>query len=117
MSVNSTIDIKNEFLRSKLGITGIFILLILCTVSIFSLISIPSETFQDWNNPEKWVSYPKTSVPSWVNLFSWEKIPEHKILAPVNITKEQDGIFLTGQQFRSIMNLMTFLVILCIISK
>ena len=100
MSVNSTIDIKNEFLRSKLGITGIFILLILCTVSIFSLISIPSETFQDWNNPEKWVSYPKTSVPSWVNLFSWEKIPEHKILAPVNITKEQDGIFLTGQQFR-----------------
>ena len=50
--------------------------------------------------PEKWVSYPKTSVPSWVNLFVAEKIPEHKIFEPENITLEQNGVFLTSQQFR-----------------
>ena len=98
--MNTSADIKNEFLRSKIGIAGIFILLILFAVSIFAMISIPSETFQNWNNPEKWVSYPKTSVPSWVNLFIWEKIPEHKILVPENITNQNDGIFLTSNQFR-----------------
>ena len=98
--MNTSADIKNEFLRSKIGIAGIFILLILFAVSIFAIISIPSETFQNWNNPEKWVSYPKTSVPSWVNLFIWEKIPEHKILVPENITNQNDEIFLTSNQFR-----------------
>ena len=98
--MNTSADIKNEFLRSKIGIAGIFILLILFAVSIFAIISIPSETFQNWNNPEKWVSYPKTSVPSWVNLFMLEKIPEHKILVPENITNQNDEIFLTSNQFR-----------------
>ena len=98
--MNTSADIKNEFHRSKIGIAGIFILLILFAVSIFAIISIPSETFQNWNNPEKWVSYPKTSVPSWVNLFMLEKIPEHKILVPENITSQNDEIFLTSNQFR-----------------
>ena len=100
MSLNSSVDIKNEFMRSKIGITGIFILLTLIVVSIFTMITIPSETFQDWNNPEKWVSNPKTSVPNWVNMFMFEKIPEHKILEPENITNRHNGIFVTSQQFR-----------------
>ena len=100
MSVSTSTDIKNEFLKSKIGIMGIFILLVLIATSVFALILIPSETFQNWNNPEKWISYPKTAIPSWVNIFVWEKIPEHKILEPENITSSQDGIFLTSQQFR-----------------
>ena len=100
MSVKTSTDIQKEFLKSTVGLTGIFILLILIAVSIFAVISIPSDTFQYWNNPEKWVSYPKTSVPSWVNLFVAEKIPEHKIFEPENITLEQNGVFLTSQQFR-----------------
>jgi len=96
----STTDIKNEFLTSKTGITGILILLALVLVSIFALISIPSETFQNWNNPEKWITYPKTSVPSWVNLFTLEKLPEHMILTPKNVTNHLDGTFVSSQQFR-----------------
>ena len=100
MSIKTSNDIKNEFLKSKIGITGILILLVLITISVFAIVSTPSSTFQDWNNPEKWVTYPKTSVPIWINLFILEKIPEHKIFESENITVEHNDIFLTSQQFR-----------------
>ena len=64
MSSVSTDEIKREFLKSKLGLTGIFILTGLIILSITTIAVIPASTFQDWNNPEKWISYPKTSVPS-----------------------------------------------------
>jgi len=95
----STNEIKREFLKSKLGLTGIFILLGLVIISIATISIIPTSTFQEWNNPEKWISYPKTSVPSWVNFISSEKIPEHKIIDAEIFESQKDGIFLTSQQF------------------
>lgn len=80
MSAATTQDIKREFLKSRFGIAGIIILVILVGISIAAAILIPIETFQQWNNPQSWLEYPKTSIPSWVNLFRVEKIPEHKIL-------------------------------------
>jgi len=94
-----TSEIKKEFLKSKLGITGIFILSGLILVSITTMIVIPASTFQDWNNPEKWISYPKTSVPSWVNLISSEKIPEHVIINGQISEIQEKEIFLVSQQF------------------
>ena len=99
MSNVSTNEIKKEFLKSKIGLTGIFILLGLVLVSIITISVIPTSTFQEWNNPEKWISYPKTSVPSWVNFLSTEKIPEHKIIVAEIFESQKDGIFLTSQQF------------------
>ena len=63
-----------------MGIAGIIILATLVSISIGTAITIPVETFQQWNNPQSWISYPKTATPSWVNLFMFEKIPEHRIL-------------------------------------
>ena len=99
MSNISTNEIKREFLKSKLGLMGIFILCTLILVSITTISVIPVSTFQEWNNPEKWISYPKTSVPSWVNFLSSEKIPEHKIINAKVFESQSDGIFLTSQQF------------------
>jgi len=82
-----------------LGLTGIFILSGLILVSIITISVIPSSTFQEWNNPEKWISYPKTSVPSWVNFLSSEKIPEHKIIDAEIFQSQENGIFFTSQQF------------------
>ena len=99
MSSVSTEEIKREFLKSKLGLVGIFILSGLIVISITTMVVIPASTFQDWNNPEKWISYPKTSVPIWVNLISSEKIPEHKIInAEINVV-ENGNVFLVSQQF------------------
>ena len=93
-------EIKKEFLKSKMGIAGIIILTILILTSIITMIIIPIETFQEWNNPESWITYPKAAIPIWVNLFLTEKIPEHKILAEPNIeTMFNDEINLTSYQF------------------
>ena len=93
-------EIKKEFLKSKMGIAGIVILTILILTSIITMIIIPIETFQEWNNPESWITYPKAAIPIWVNLFLTEKIPEHKILAEPNIeTMSNDEISLTSYQF------------------
>jgi|TARA_B100000959_G_scaffold109916_1_gene115915 peptide/nickel transport system permease protein len=93
-------EIKQEFFKSKTGITGIIILSTLIIISIVTMVTIPIETFQEWNNPEKWILYPKVSTPVWVNLFMIEKIPEHKILDSPNIQTNSNGeLFLTSHQF------------------
>ena len=93
-------EIKQEFLRSKIGIAGITILTILVVISIIAITTIPVETFKEWNNPSNWISYPKGAIPVWVNYFLNEKIPEHKILESPSIEEERTGeISLMSHQF------------------
>ncbi|MGY5147830.1 MAG: ABC transporter permease [Candidatus Nitrosopumilus sp. bin_7KS] len=93
-------EIKQEFIKSKMGIAGISILSILVITSVIAMISIPIETFQEWNNPGNWISNPKVAIPIWVNIFMVEKIPEHKILKNPNIEKRSNAeINLTSHQF------------------
>ena len=93
-------DIKREFFRSKMGIAGIIILGMLIITSIITIIIFPVETFQEWNNPSSWMTYPKTAIPVWVNLLVFEKIPEHKILMNPNIEKKSNQeINLSSYQF------------------
>ena len=93
-------DIKREFFRSKMGIAGIIILGILIITSIITIIIFPVETFQEWNNPSSWMTYPKTAMPVWINLFVFEKIPEHKILMNPSIEKNSNQeINLSSYQF------------------
>lgn len=83
-----------------MGIAGIGILVILVAISIGAVIIIPVETFQQWNNPQNWIFYPKTAIPAWVNLFMFEKIPEHKILDEPNVnTLTLDEISVVSHQF------------------
>ncbi len=91
MSSVSPKEIKDEFMRSKIGIAGIGILIILVSISIVAIIVIPNETFSQWNNPGSWISYPKVAIPIWVNLFLTEKIPEHKIIDEPIKQKEMSG--------------------------
>ena len=90
MSSVTASDIKKEFVKSKIGITGIIILSSLVIFSVFALATIPIDTFKQWNNPGNWISYPKTAIPVWVNLFLSEKIPEH-IIKEDPIISEIDG--------------------------
>jgi len=99
MSSVSSSEIKREFVKSKIGLIGIGILASLIILSMIAIITIPIDTFKQWNNPGSWISYPKTSVPAWVNYFTTEKIPEHLIMdKPTTVTKD-DVISLTSHQF------------------
>lgn len=100
MSSVSSSEIKKEFLKSKMGLAGIGILVVLVSISIAAALVFPIETFQQWNNPQSWISYPKTSIPSWVNWFMIEKIPEHKILDdPYVRTQTNEEISFVSHQF------------------
>ena len=93
-------EIKDEFLKSKMGIAGISILTILVATSIITLIVIPVETFQEWNNPGSWISNPKAAFPIWASVFMAESIPEHKILENPSIERiSNEEITLTSHQF------------------
>jgi len=99
MSNVSSSAIKREFVKSKIGLIGIGILASLIILSMIAVITIPIDTFKQWNNPGSWISYPKTSLPVWVNYFTTEKIPEHLIMdKPTSITKD-DVISLASHQF------------------
>ena len=93
-------QIKNEFARSKMGIAGVSILSTLIIISIVAVVTVPSETFSELNNPGSLISYPKVAIPGWVNLFLVEKIPEHKILdTPIEKIKTSGNISLISHQF------------------
>ncbi len=93
-------EILQEFMKNKIGLVGVGILMGLITISIITAITIPAETFREWNNPTIWISYPKTSQPSWVNYFLIEKIPEHKILdSPAIGTRTSGEISVISQRF------------------
>ncbi len=101
MSTTTLGEIRHEFFRSKMGIAGLCILAILASTSVIALTTIPLDTLQQWNNPEKWIAYPRTAVPSWVNLFTAEKIPEHQILEEPDVRQETDGsISITSHRFQ-----------------
>ena len=100
MSNISSSEIKEEFLRSKMGLMGITILGILIITSIVSVIFIPVETFQKWNNPENWISHPKIAIPIWANYFSPEKTPEHMIFEePITKSNATEEIVAISQQY------------------
>ncbi len=99
MSSISSSEIKNEFLKSKIGIAGIVILGSLIVISIVTALFIPIETFKEWNNPGSWISYPKTAIPVWVNLFLFEKIPEHQIYEPFISSYDETKISVNSHQF------------------
>jgi peptide/nickel transport system permease protein len=93
-------EIKGEFFKSKIGIAGIAILGILIFTSIIVVVVTPVDTFKEWNNPSKWISYPKVAIPVWINLFLSEKIPEHKILNTPNVNYDMSGeTSITSHQF------------------
>ncbi|KFM20701.1 Oligopeptide transport system permease protein OppC [Marine Group I thaumarchaeote SCGC AAA799-D07] len=94
----SSSDLINEFTRNKIGLIGVGILLALIIISITAAITIPIDTFKQWNNPSNWISYPKTSVPIWVNYFVADKIPQHIIIEnPASITKTDEVSVISNQ--------------------
>lgn len=91
--------IWKEFSRSKIGIAGIAILVILFSMSVVAFVTIPLDSFKTWNDPASWLLYPKSAQPAWVNYFQSEKIPEHLILSPVVSSQQFDSVSVITNSF------------------
>ena len=92
-------DLIKEFTKNKTALAGIGILLALVMISLIAAVTVPIDTFKQWNNPSNWISYPKTSMPIWVNYFVTEKIPEHIIIEnPATLSKKGE-ISVISHQF------------------
>lgn len=87
----SATEIKQSFLKNKIGLVGIGILVWLILLSAFTSVFVPLDTYKQWNNPASWTSFPKSAQPSWVNFFSEKKIPEHQIMDSPQIILQEKG--------------------------
>jgi len=76
----STSQIRQGFLKSRIGLAGVGILMCLIALSVLAAVFIPLDTYKQWNNPTSWTHLPKSALPFWVNYFSEKKIPEHQII-------------------------------------
>ena len=110
MSSVSSREIVFEFKRSRIGLVGITILAILVGISVSAIVLIPVETFQEWNNPGSWISFPKTSIPVWVNWFPIENLQEVITLQFLVISLEQILIMMIFQTISSMSFQHTILV-------
>ncbi len=92
-------EVRKEFFKSKIGMAGIIILCSLFLISIIAAITIPVDTFKQWNNPSSWIFYPKAASPAWLNYFSQQKIPEHMIMEPNFQKNTGDVLSISSQEF------------------
>lgn len=93
---------KAKIFRKRSGQVGIICLSFLITISIYSLIFIPLDSFQQWNNPNYWIDYPKSAAPVWTNIGFEPKQFEHKVLTfdeSAKETKYADGLAYINNSF------------------
>lgn len=83
----------SEIRRSRTGMAGVCILAALAALSAAALAAVPVDTLRDWNNPDRWLSLPRSAVPSWVNWVAAERIPEHLVLGdPAALSARSAGV-------------------------
>ncbi|NDB63384.1 MAG: ABC transporter permease [Nitrosopumilaceae archaeon] len=93
-------EIKSSFRKNKIGLVGLGILASLVIASVITAVTIPVETYKNWNNPASWTELPKSAQPIWVNWFLAKKIPEHQILySPQTILKQSGSDSIAEQRF------------------
>jgi peptide/nickel transport system permease protein len=61
-------EIVSRLLRSRAGLAGVILLLLLTLISVYAAIAVPRESYDQWNNPTFWQDYPKTVPPAWTDL-------------------------------------------------
>jgi peptide/nickel transport system permease protein len=67
MSSDSTVrGFAKEFSKSKSGVIGLILLVVLLVLSAYVLTAIPAQTVIDWNNPKAWERNPGAASPTWV---------------------------------------------------
>jgi peptide/nickel transport system permease protein len=85
------IRIARELARYPSAMVGLFLIFLMVSVSIYTIVSIPyNEAIRLWRGSEEdWYKYPKQAAPIWMNYFSSKKQPISFFL---NSVDEQEGV-------------------------
>jgi peptide/nickel transport system permease protein len=67
-----------EFSKSKSGLVGMTVLVLLISISIYVLLAYPPNVSSTWNNPKSWQGNPAKTPPSWVGLLGQDLPPTIK---------------------------------------
>jgi peptide/nickel transport system permease protein len=97
-NINNNLTLLSEFIRSKSGITGVVILLILILMTLYAFFGIPFTSLKEWNNPNYWIDNPRLASPIWSDFFGifGKNIPEHLILSSSSSSSSIDNIDATS---------------------
>jgi peptide/nickel transport system permease protein len=72
-----------------MGLTGVFIFVVLVCISVYTVTSVPLTSFREWNSPSYWVDYPASAAPSWTNIGIFgPRSPVHTILDSVSADRK-----------------------------
>jgi peptide/nickel transport system permease protein len=84
-----------EFSKSKSGVAGLVVLLVLAALSVYALTAYPPGIANKWNNPQSWEGNPPKAPPSWVSYLGVEEAKSIKFpsaqwtnLAPAGSTNQ-----------------------------
>lgn len=89
------LNFLKEFMRSKIGLLGLGMLIFFISTALFAPLIAPSEAYYSWSTMKYWEEYPKGVPPSWYNYFSAKKAADHYVtnkpkIAGKNITFTYD---------------------------
>src|SRR3989344_8372189 len=87
-----------DYKKSKAGILGLAMLLLVLGSALFIFSTTSTEDFKKWNDYKHWRNYPKLAGPGWTSLFSGKKIPKHLIIKEPEIHQEKAGDLIKVQR-------------------
>ncbi|MDA4113274.1 MAG: ABC transporter permease [Thaumarchaeota archaeon] len=79
-----------EFLRSRSGLFGLVLLVLLLATSLYVFIAIPQSDVSKWENPAAWQGNPVSAPPVWVNYLG-EDAPTSVVVSLTGWTSSASG--------------------------
>ncbi len=81
-------EVLQEFLRRKIGLLGLVMLIIFVAIAIMAPVLAPINP-SDYRSPTAWVEYPKGVPPEWIALFSTKKPAKHIVLKNYHLSRSR----------------------------
>ncbi|RLE65041.1 MAG: ABC transporter permease [Thermoprotei archaeon] len=92
-------EILKEILRTKSGLIGVIILVLMVVLSIFAVIYTPYDIVNAWNDPVFWQSNPRLAAPEWINIIAGINLPKTIILGHNNFYKSEYYVQIAGLKY------------------
>ncbi len=85
-------EIVTAFRRSKAGMAGVIILLVLLLLSLYAAVGIPLESYRQWSNPNYWSDNPASAAPAWTNIGIFGPKSAEHIIVPSSAASVSESV-------------------------